>query len=138
MKNVIHIGDFAVAGANRRRTINPDKCRHIHIEMDDNGDICLCTDCGRQLSPFWVLSVVLVSMERIRESLKSQQKALNEERTQKLHLLAARKAEEAWRSRNLVPACPHCHRGILATDGFGGSKTNKEIELARRKAENRV
>ncbi|MDE3022711.1 MAG: hypothetical protein KGI54_12775 [Pseudomonadota bacterium] len=48
------------------------------------------------------------------------------------HLIAARAVEKAWRVRDMVPSCPHCHAGILPEDGLGKSLINREMEMRRR------
>lgn len=54
-----------------------------------------------------------------------------------LTLQAAKRVEGAWRRRKMMPACPHCGRGISQHDGFGGSMVNREMENRRRLAENK-
>jgi hypothetical protein len=54
------------------------------------------------------------------------------------HLIAARAVEKAWRHPRLLPGCPHCSRGIAATDDFGGLMVNKRIERTRRVAEGKL
>ena len=49
-----------------------------------------------------------------------------------VRLKAAVRAQEAWRSRSMVPTCPHCHEAIFPEDGFGGSAINKKTALEQR------
>ena len=49
-----------------------------------------------------------------------------------LHLKAAQEAEAAWRSRKMVPTCPHCREAIFAADGFGKFQMRREIAERRR------
>jgi hypothetical protein len=48
--------------------------------------------------------------------------------------MAAQVVESAWRSRSMVPVCPHCSEAIFATDGLGRSQVNKQMAERRRAA----
>lgn len=110
------------------------ECAHIHTTLDDNGRTVRCDDCHLQLSAYWLLEQIIYEYSDAIERLKSERAHFEEEKKKELTLLSAQKVEKAWRRRNLVPTCPHCHRGILPTDGFGaGGFINKEIELRRRR-----
>ena len=41
---------------------------------------------------------------------------MGENRISMLRSIAARKMEEAWRHKNMVPSCPHCHNGLFPED----------------------
>jgi hypothetical protein len=66
--------------------------------------------------------------------LQRERDALTKAKESEIHLLAAKKVEKAWRSRTMVPACPHCGKGILPQDGLGSTNINRAIELRRRAA----
>ncbi|GEM_PF-4444040 len=60
--------------------------------------------------------------------------ALEQDKSHNLHLIAAKKVEAVWRSRNMAPCCPHCGRGILPEDKLGDAQTRRDFELRRRQA----
>jgi hypothetical protein len=135
MGEVVQIGDFLLS--RKRESHVPysgDKeCLHRQLELDDRGDVCRCIKCGIQVSAFWALTMLAADYGRERDNLTAKQARLAEETSQSIHLLAARKVEKAWRSRSMVPCCPHCGRGIRATDGLGGSCINTRIDDVQRK-----
>lgn len=49
-----------------------------------------------------------------------------------VELRAAQKVEKAWRSRTMVPTCPHCAEAIFPEDGLGSGMANRELALRRR------
>lgn len=110
------------------------ECRHMHVTLDDNGDIVKCDDCGMQLSPYWALGHFVEYYQRAIAKLTRGENELRNAQEQGISLLAARRLERAWRSRTLVPACPHCGEGIGPKDGFGSTQINKAMYERRRAA----
>jgi hypothetical protein len=108
-------------------------CPHRKLTLDDEGDIVTCDDCGKQVSAYWALRHFVGRWQKHKHDLEYERDKLNKEMQVHLHLIAARRLEIRWQSRSMLPACPHCYRGILQTDEF--RSVNKEMELARRKAE---
>jgi len=134
MSEVINIGDFAFKH-NRWPTAESGICKHQHMTMCEDGHVVTCDDCKIQLSAYWVLSKMLDKYKSSRDSLERELAAFQEEKSKSVVLLAARRVEHAWRRREMLPTCPHCHRGISAYDGFGGSMINKKIENKRRESD---
>jgi len=130
--NIIQFGDLRVARTKEEYLRKLVGCQHRSIRMDDGGDIVTCTDCDKQLSPYWTLKLFTDSWLRQTNSLEAELAATKAERETHLHLKAAKLAESAWRSRDHVPTCPHCWRGIFPEDGFGHSSVNKEFERGLR------
>ena len=137
-EKIIYIGDYQFSRERYMpryfRKALKDKCPHYKLALDDNGHHVKCKDCQTQLSAYWVLEEIIEEYNHSIELLRSQQAQFEAERKKEVHLLAAQKVEKAWRSRWGVPTCPHCHKAIFPTDGFGGSMTNKQIELQRRES----
>ena len=111
---------------------NDKSCKHDNITGDDRGEVFTCDDCNKQISAAWLLWKFVAYYNEWTEKLEARKQKIQEDKTAVLHLTAARKAEEAWRSRTMVPTCPHCRRGISTTDGFGGSRISKEIDQRQR------
>lgn len=140
--NVIQFGEMAFKLRGKRyppghylHDGKDDRCKHLHVELDDNGDIVLCTDCKKQVSAYWALRIITEQWEEQNKKLAKEKTRLWEETQKSLHLVAARRVEEAWRTRSMLPACPHCHRGISPRDNFGSSRVNAEMEQRRRQNE---
>jgi hypothetical protein len=130
--DVIQIGDLALKRKERTYPPNPEACPHKKLELDAQGDIVTCLDCKKQVSAFWALIMLVEQYRSARDRLIHEHEVLQQARSENLHLIAARKVDKAWRSRTMVPTCPHCHKGIFAEDGFGGSLVNREMEQRRR------
>lgn len=135
MADIIQIGEWQLQHKHKHRNTKPGECDHKHIELDARGDIVRCVKCGVQLSAFWALDMLSDKYSRALSKLHRDREALAKAKEAETHLLAARKVEVVWRSRTMVPACPHCGLGILPEDGLGNSRINREIELRRRVAE---
>lgn len=135
MSNVIQFGEFALTRNRDRHFQRNGECRHRHVTCDDVGEIVTCDDCGKQVSAYWALGYFSQLWESEMRKVEDAKKALAEDRSKSIHLLAAQKVERVWRSRGMVPACPHCERGILASDGLGSTQVNKAMELRRREME---
>jgi len=133
---VVVVGDFSVAQRNRR-SYHPRQrgvCHHRHIELDDHGEVVMCLDCNTQVTPYWALKMLAENFNEARDKLERERQSVAEERASILHLVAAKKVEAVWRTKSMVPACPHCHAGILPSDGLGSCTFDRRIELARRDA----
>lgn len=134
MADVIDIGDWKLHIKGRHRMGAPGECDHKHIELDERGDIVRCSKCGVQLSAFWALEMLADEYNRALSRLQAERATLAKAKESEICLLAAKKVEKAWRSRTMVPACPHCGNGILPQDGLGNASVNREIELRKRQA----
>jgi len=132
VNNVIQIGDFALTRNRERHFQRNGECRHTHVSCDDVGEIVTCDDCGKQVSAYWALGFFSQLWESETRKIEKRERELAENQSRSIHLLAAQKVEKVWRSRTMAPACPHCERGILASDGLGSTQVNKAMELRRR------
>jgi hypothetical protein len=128
MGNVIEIGKLKVS----RESRNP-LCRHNRLEYDTYNKTIQCRDCQAFIDPFNAFVSLVQHFEQGHARLSQARQELKEAKEKHLSLLAARKVEEAWRSRTMVPACPHCGDAIFPEDGFGGTRLNKKMALERRK-----
>lgn len=125
-KNVIEVGDFSVLRKNSKYTHLPDKaCRHFNLEIDENGHIVDCLDCGKQIGALFALELMLDSIQKSQKEIAAKSLELAQLKSEGLHLIAARKVEKVWRTRDMLPCCPHCGVGISKEDGLGDSCVNK-------------
>lgn len=135
--SIIHIGDFGIAKKQRGfyAARAEGLCLHRQVELDDHGHTCKCIKCGETVSPYWFLHMLASDWERAERTRQEADDKLRADLKANLTLIAARRVEEAWRKRKMLPCCPHCHRGISPHDGFGGSMVSKAIEQRRRENE---
>lgn len=132
--NIIEVGDFRIARKGRIDQYDRQKCRHMHVELNDHGETVTCSDCGVQVSAYWALHMVADYWKDHARAHKSAVARLEEDKKANLHLIAARKVEGAWRDRKMVPCCPHCGEGISPADGLGATMISKRIDDARRES----
>ena len=130
--NVIAIGDMMIRRQEKLRW-RDSRCKHRNTTWDANGEIITCDDCHKQISAWWLLHMFTEEYEKAMTDIRRREEALAEAKIKDLHLIAAKKVESAWRAKGMVPACPHCERGILPEDGLGSTNVNRAIELARRR-----
>lgn len=133
MSNVVQIESMRLTRA--QRTYLPTGCKHMNLTMDEHGDVVSCDDCGKQVSAFWALQMLAEEYGKAFAKLerRAQQQAKSER--DGIHLKAAQVVESAWRSRTMVPVCPHCSEPIFAHDGLGRAQINKQMAERRRAAQ---
>lgn len=134
MDNVINISDFYFRKKHQTYIRSEKECGHLNMTMNSAGNFVRCDDCSIQLSAYWVLDRMLETYTRDAKLLRSQKAQFEAEKEKDIHLIAAKHIEKAWRSRSMVPCCPHCGDAIFPTDGFGNTNINKEIAIRRRAA----
>lgn len=133
MSNVIDIDELRFT--RDKRIVRPrEECAHRHMTLDEEGQFVKCDDCGVQLSPYWVLNRMLDGYDRALSKIAAREQRIATAQEEGVHLLAARRLERVWRSRTMVPACPHCGEGIGPKDDFGGTCINKALYERRRAA----
>lgn len=121
-----------------RRGWKDERCKHLSLTYDDNGEIVTCDDCNAQVTAFWAMKMLAEHYDKAMQAVEARSQHVAEQTSRNLHLMAARKVEKAWRSRSMVPCCPHCDAGIFPEDGLGGTQINRQIEMARRIAKTRA
>ncbi len=132
MNNVVDIGEWSLRRKKENSIQQEGECNHYRLDFADKGDVILCRDCGVQVSAYWALTSIAERFNQQLEAFKREKAQFEQMRQDSLHLVAAKQVEKAWRSRTMVPACPHCHRGILSSDGLGRTQISKAMEERRR------
>jgi hypothetical protein len=130
MTNVVEFGEFKVTL--ERRKLYGKQCKHMNITLDANGEFVKCDDCHETISAWYALQTLVEWWDVAEKNLAAKQVRQQEVESKTIHLKAAQRVEAAWRSRSMVPTCPHCREAIFPEDGFGGSATNREIAVRRR------
>lgn len=130
---VLDLGVIRIAREKRAIDESP-KCSHRSISLDEHGQVVICNDCHTQVSAFWALQMLTEYWDEAVGRLAAREKAVTAEVEACMHILAAGQLAKAWKSSTAVPSCPHCHRGVLPTDGFGGAMISRSVELAIREA----
>lgn len=110
------------------------KCEHARTVIDEPNGTVECRDCGASLSAFWVLGRIAREENRVFNRIKGLRADAEELQTWVPFLKSVRTLEKRWRGRAMLPACPHCHRGLWP-DELQGS-VSLSLELAQRKKAN--
>ena len=129
--NVIEFGELRIRRQRESRYSAPG-CQHLNMVFDDNGGTVECEDCKKHLDLYWVLGKMSRAHADAWAKVESAQADVTAKMAASVELRAAQRVEQAWRSRKMVPACPHCHEPVFPTDGFGGTLVNKEMAIRRR------
>ena len=126
---IVEIGEFRLK---RERHRLLDGCQHKHLTLDDEGEFVRCDDCQTQIGTYAALRMLVERWALLQDRVDAQQKAISEAASKTVELRAAQRVEKAWRSRSMVPCCPHCNAAIFPTDGFGGPMVSRELAARRR------
>jgi hypothetical protein len=134
VSNVIDIEGLLVERQRQHASRPATACKHKRVKLDDDGCIVRCADCDLQLAAYWMLTEFLEHYELALAKINARERRHAEALVRDIHLTAAQRVEKAWRSRTMVPCCPHCGEGIRATDGLGETMINRTIDDRRRAA----
>lgn len=110
-------------------------CQHNHLGYDEVNQHIECLDCKLPVQPFQAFMILARNYSRALDNLKSQREDLErlEQRSEKTLLKAVREIDSVWRSRTMLPCCPHCGRGITPDDGLGQHRVGLKYEMERRR-----
>lgn len=127
---VVDIGDVRVARGKTRRA--HASCPHAKLIYDSAERRIWCKDCERDVEPFDAFVNLVASYDRAYKAIASREDQLREAEKFQVRSIAAKKIDEAWRSRNMVPACPHCSMGLFPEDfKIGMAMMGKDYAKAR-------
>lgn len=137
MGDVIEFADIQIRF--KRKQWNPDECKHKHLSYSPSDEEIICEDCDKVIPSF---KAFMLLVDRYRDAYAGLDRRLDEikelEAKANIGLLrATRKVNGAWRTRGMVPCCPHCKEAIFPDDGLGDSMTNKEMALQSRRFKNK-
>lgn len=126
---VVDIGDVRVARGLTRRPHSA--CRHKRLIYDPRERRIWCRDCERDVEPFDAFTILVEQMDAAIKGIGDREKRLVEAEAFNLRTLAAKALDEAWRSRNMVPACPHCSNGLFPEHFKNGVHASLSREYAQ-------
>lgn len=127
--------DFKVIeiGSAKFKRSHKNNCNHRGtLEYDPNAETVTCVKCELILNNFKAFMILVEAYGQDKENRMREIQRLEQLKEETLIFRAAKRIESAWRSRDMVPVCPHCLAAIFPEDGFGGSMTNKKMEIKRR------
>lgn len=128
---VVDIGDLRVARGMSRRPVS--LCSHRQLRYDERERRVWCADCESDVEPFDAFTGIVQRFAGAAKDIARRQDAVKAAEETALFSRAAKAIDEIWRRKKVVPACPHCRRGILPEDIANGiGKVSAELERQRR------
>ncbi|MDF8363370.1 MULTISPECIES: hypothetical protein [Achromobacter] len=125
--NVVDIGDLRVARGRSRRA--PSICRHLQLVFDTAERRIYCLDCKTDVEAF---DAFMQMVER-HHYLDEKAERMRSDAAHSVISRAGKQMDQAWRSRTMAPACPHCKAAILPEDVVDGFPTvARDLEIRRR------
>ena len=108
---VVDFGDLRVArGMSRRPFI---MCAHRGMVYDQKERRIWCRDCETDVEPFDAFILLVENMSEAVHKIERDRAMLDEALSFSVISVAAKTIDQAWRSRNMVPACPTCGHGLF-------------------------
>jgi hypothetical protein len=129
---VVDIGDIRIARGLARRHYSG--CPHRRLVYDTHERRIWCKDCERDVEPFDAFTGLIEPYTRSLKELENREQKIAEAESFSIRSLAAKQIDQAWRSRNMVPACPHCGNGLFP-ESFKGSCAMVGKDYAARRIE---
>lgn len=125
--NVIQIGDLRAARGEVRRHQAP--CKHLHVAWNLSERRVWCQDCEQDVEPFDAFTLFVRRIDEIEKRIE----VMRQIETETVRSRAANKLDKLYRSRTMIPCCPHCKRGILPGDVLKGmGHMSRQLEERRR------
>ena len=131
---VVDIGDYRVARGLSRRS--KSACPHHRMVYDQNERRVWCKDCECDVEPFDAFKSIAEHFSRQTGILQGRLATIKEAESHALISIAAKVIDKAWRSKKMVPVCPHCKTGLLPDDFKNGAamlSKSYALEIQRRK-----
>lgn len=127
---VVDFGDLRVARGLSRRPFS--LCKHRPLVYDPKERRIWCRDCESNVEGFDAFVLLVEQFHRAAQEIQRQREEVEKARAHNIIRIAARQMDEHFRSRTMVPACPHCHTGIFPEDVGRMASVSREWEQARR------
>jgi hypothetical protein len=125
---VVQIEDLRVARGMTRRPAS--SCKHKSLVYDPKERRIWCKDCENEVDAFDAFSLMAERVHAHHCRLKDREQRVKDAESFAMRSRAAKVMDEAWRRKNMVPNCPHCHKGIFPEDVVNGvSMTGKDFAL---------
>lgn len=127
---VVDFGDLRVARGMSRRAFAT--CKHKPLFYDQKERRIWCRDCESNVDAFDAFLLLVEQFHYAAADIERRREEVRKAREHNIIRIAARQMDEHFRRRNMVPACPHCHTGILPEDVGRMGSVSREWEQARR------
>lgn len=115
---VVDIGDLRIARGLTRRPRSV--CKHASLVYDQKERRIWCKDCETEVPPFDAFIEIVEQFDAGRKESERLIAEAKEAQRFTIRSRAAKVVDEAWRSKNMVPVCPHCRKGMFPEDFVQG------------------
>ena len=133
---VVDIGDLRVARGLSRRPHSA--CKHRPLVYDQQERRIWCKDCEQDVEPFDAFMQLVENFHRAASDIERGRKALEEAQAHNVIRVATKQMDEHFRSRKMVPSCPHCGDGIFPEDVPKMGRVNRQWEEVKRARKERL
>jgi len=127
---VVDFGDLRVSRGLSRRPYSG--CKHLSLVYDKSERRIWCEDCETDVEPFDAFLGLVERFSEVEERINRTLTEAHEASKFSLISRAAKSIDKDWRSKKMVPACPHCHAGIWPEDALKMGSVGREFDKARR------
>lgn len=127
---VVDIGDIRVARGKSRRPYSA--CKHRAMAYDQQERRIWCKDCETDIEPFDAFLVICEHFNSAASRLERERQVIEEAKAHNIIRIAAKRIDELFRRKNMVPCCPHCSAGIFPEDVAKMASVNRKWEEVRR------
>lgn len=131
---VVDIGDIRVARGLARRPSSA--CTHRALRFDRNERRVWCADCEKTVEAFDAFVLLVEQFANAAAEATRREERVAEAEAHQIVSIAAKTMDKAWRSRSMIPVCPHCRTGLFPEDFKSEpAMVSREFAGARRKKE---
>ena len=116
--DVVRIEDLRIARGMSRRP--KSSCLHTSLVYDVHERRIWCKDCESDVDSFDAFRLMAERAHEHHRKLSRREDAVKEAEAFQVRSRAAKVMDKAWRKRSMVPACPHCRKGIFPEDVVRG------------------
>lgn len=129
---VVDIGDARVARGMSRRPYSV--CKHKMMIYDQKERRIWCKECEADVEHFDAFLILVAQFSSAAAEIQRRHEKVAEAERINITRIAAKNMEKAFRSRNMVPMCPHCTAGIFPEETAQLGMVGRDYETARRAA----
>ena len=127
---VVDIGDLRVARGMSRLPVSA--CKHRPLVYDQKERRIWCKDCETDVEAFDAFMLIVENFDRAAKEIERRQADVKEAVSHNIIRIAAKRMDELFRRKKMVPSCPHCGEGIFPEDVAKMGSINRQWEEARR------
>lgn len=128
--NVLDLGALRIAHG--RATGKAVNCRHQRLLYSPKERSVWCEDCKSTVDNFDAFCRLVDNFAHAVAKIERREKAVRDAEEKALISIAAKRLDDAWRTRKMLPCCPSCGVGLRPEDfksgrGWGSRKYDEAM-----------